>query len=66
LETNLPLRGIAWGDISTPVERLAGFGEKVGALKEGVTYPGFTSQEHDLNSEYFRGDSDREPLFRRY
>jgi hypothetical protein len=64
---SLPVGGVAWGDISTTTERLAGFGEIVGPLVKGVMYPGLIVEEHRDNSEYmFRVESDTEPLFRRY
>jgi hypothetical protein len=65
--SSLPVGGIAWGDVSTPRERLAGFGEIVGPLVKGVMYPGLIAEEHQHNLEYmFSKDSDTEPLVRRY
>jgi hypothetical protein len=40
LQEPLPSGGIQWGDISTAEERMAGFGELVGKLEDGVPYPG--------------------------
>ena len=39
LPSKLPSTGIAWGDISTPTERRAGFGEEVGPMVPRVRYP---------------------------
>jgi hypothetical protein len=39
LQEPLPMSGIQWGDISSDKEWIAGFGEIVGELKDGVTYP---------------------------
>jgi hypothetical protein len=40
LRLPLPDLGIQWGDISTIDQRIAGFGEDVGKLEKGVSYPG--------------------------
>jgi hypothetical protein len=70
LEPNLPLEGIEWGDVSTPMKRLAGFGNVARELKKGATYPGMISREDYGDYQYsfqgFGGDSDVDPLFPRY
>jgi hypothetical protein len=45
LSAKLPVHGLAWGDVSTPTERLAGFGETVRPLVMGVTYPNLLADE---------------------
>jgi hypothetical protein len=69
LSSKLPVHGLAWGDVSTPTERLAGFGETVRPLVMGVTYPGLLADEPELrdNSEFtLRADWDIQPLMRRF
>jgi hypothetical protein len=39
LELPMPEEGIKWGDISTHLLNIAGFGNTVGELKDGVAYP---------------------------
>jgi hypothetical protein len=67
LEPNLPMEGIEWGDVSTPIERLAGFGNVARELQKGATYPGMISREDYGDPHYsfqrFGGDSDVDPLF---
>jgi len=50
--SELPRNGIAWGDISLRNERLAGFGQVVGKMVEGVRYPGLISAETTLLNDY--------------
>jgi hypothetical protein len=49
LEESLPASGIQWGDISTEKEWIAGFGEIVAELTDGVTYPGEKETEEILD-----------------
>jgi len=43
--SSLPKEGIGWGDISTNIERQAGFREEIGRMVEGVRYPGIINEE---------------------
>ena len=65
--SDLPRNGIGWGDISYRNERLAGFGQVVGRMVEGVRYPGLISEEQTaplFESPYGR-EFDMEPLVKR-
>jgi hypothetical protein len=64
LPSKLPPAGIAWGDISTSTERLAGFGEIVGPLIVGAEYPGVIAEERS-SFIHTSADSETEPLVRR-
>ena len=66
--TGLPRSGIAWGDISTRDERVAGFGGVVARMVEGIKYPGLISEEpSSFLSDYpYVTEFDTEPLVRRY
>lgn len=48
----LPRSGIGWGDISFRKKRLAGFGQVVGRMVEGVRYPGFISDETTYGTDF--------------
>jgi hypothetical protein len=65
--SDLPRNGISWGDISYRNERLAGFGQVVGRMVEGVQYPGLISEEQTAPPfDYpFVTDFDTEPLVKR-
>jgi hypothetical protein len=52
----MPEGGIKWGDISIPERRIAGFGESVGELKEGVAYP--SERDPDATEEQGIPDSE--------
>ena len=66
--SSLPRGGIEWGDISTGNERMAGFGEMVARMVEGVRYPGLISEEpsFDTYAQYspYVAMFDTEPLVR--
>jgi hypothetical protein len=68
--SKLPRAGIEWGDISRANDRMAGFGEEVSRMVEGVHYPGLISEEpnFDTYSPYtpFVTYFDTEPLVRRF
>ena len=51
LELPMPEGGIKWGDISTPSQRIAGFGEEAGKLTEGVSYPSAKIAEEDTDDD---------------
>jgi hypothetical protein len=65
----LPRGGIEWGDISAGNKRMAGFGEMVARMVDGVHYPGLISDEpsFDLYSPYsaYVTAFDTEPLVKR-
>jgi hypothetical protein len=67
LPSKLPPTGIAWGDISTSTEMLAGFGKTVGPLIVGAKYPGVITEEGSSESSfiYTARDAETEPLVRR-
>jgi hypothetical protein len=67
LPSRLPSEGIAWGDISTSTERLAGFGETVSPLIVGAKYPGLIADEMYLDEYNFmsNAEADTELLVRR-
>lgn len=51
LSSQLPVKGIAWGDISTEAMYDAGFGEEVCPVIVGVVYPSGVKEGIDLVKE---------------